>query len=360
MHWRTQHALTHHGPRVLALLSLGIVAVLFSLGPSKTVPGYAEVAPVRVASLEPGRLTRVTVNPGDIVAGGDVIGLLDDSPIQGRIRVLQAELNRHGAMIEGGERTARATLRDAEAARKDTASRIRATRSSLAIASAQAAELEAQVARGLATRVELAEPQARVANLKGELERLTTRLEYEGGSLADAQAGVSREGDEPAPAVLEQARALGVAEEELALLEQRLADLTLRAPLAARVGAVNYRPGEVLPAQSVLAELFPLVTTTVVACLPEHIGIATQVGDGVALFPADGGERRSGIIVDVVGLVSEAPERCKQRPNETGWVRPVRIEVDDGNLVPGQRFDVTFLGTSPAADQSQVAHEGAP
>jgi len=360
MHWRTQHALIQHGPRLLAVLSIVVVIALFSLGPSKTVPGYAEVAPVRVASLEPGRLVEVKVVPGDIVAGGDVIGLLDDAPIQGRIRVLRAELNRHGALIEGGERTARAVLRDAEAARQDTATRLRATRSALAIARAQVAEIEAQVARGLTTRTELAQPKARLATLQGEFDRLTTRLSFEGGSLADAKAGVDSEGGEPAPAVLEQARALGVAEEELALLEQRLSDLTLRSPLAARVGAVNYRPGEVLPAQSILAELFPLATTTVVACLPEHIGIATRVGDSVTLFPADGGDRRNGTIVDVVGLVSQAPERCKQRPNEMGWVRPVRIEVDGGNLVPGQRFDVTFLGTATGRAAESVAQEGAP
>ena len=59
MHWRAQDALNRHGPRLLMLGSVVAVAVLVVLGPRTTVPGYAEVSPIRVASLEEGRVSDV-------------------------------------------------------------------------------------------------------------------------------------------------------------------------------------------------------------------------------------------------------------------------------------------------------------
>jgi hypothetical protein len=80
----------------------------------------------------------------------------------------------------------------------------------------------------------------------------------------------------------------------------------------------------------------------VIACLPERYPVEVKAGTSVALRGTTGGGPRTGVVVDVVGLISEAPDRCKQRPNEVGWVRPVRIQVDGGGLVPGERFDVAF------------------
>ncbi len=339
LHWRTQDWLNSHGSKLLLLVSLAAVTLLAVAGPTGTVPGYAEVAPVRVASLESGRVVEVLIAPGQIVKAGDVVGILDDAPITGRMRVLEAELSRTGAAFAGEVREAQTAAALAEAGRAEAAAELAAAREALRIAEARLNDRQGQVTAGLATRDSLAPLETEVATLRGEVQRLSARV-----SARTEVAAVTGGDDAPE---LDETRVLGVVQEELALLEERRKDLTLRAPLGARVGAVNYRVGEVLPQLQVFAELLPLETTTVVACVPEQFGVRVEAGGAAELWPADGGPVRGGTVVDVSGLVSEAPDRCKQRPNEVGWVRPVRIEVEGAGLVPGQRFDVGF---GPAED----------
>ncbi|MCP4872329.1 MAG: hypothetical protein GY898_26815 [Proteobacteria bacterium] len=343
MHWRTQDLLTRHGPKVLLVASLGLVTLLAVAGPAGTVPGYAEVAPVRVASLESGRVTGVMVTPGDLVEKGAIVGLLDETPLRGRMRVLEAELSRSGALLAGQERDAQTALAVAEANRAESAARLAAAREGLRIAEQRLTDRRVQVTAGLATRDSLVPLETEVATLRGEVRQFSARLGAQTEVAEMAASGMDADDDGPAPAVASEARALGVIEEELALLEERRKDLTLRAPLGARVSAVNYRVGEVLPEELVFVELLPLETTTVVACVPEQYGVRIEAGGAAELWPADGGAVREGTVVDVSGLVSEAPDRCKQRPNEVGWVRPVRLEVEGAGLVPGQRFDVSFV-----------------
>jgi len=344
MHWRLQDQLTRHGPKLLLLASLAFVAALAIAGPAGTVIGYAEVAPVRVASMEAGRIVSVAVTPGQIVDEGAVVGTLDEAPMLGRIRVLQAELSRTGAVLEGQQREAATAATVAAANRAESAARLTAARESLRIAEQRLADRSAQVSAGLSTRDSLVPLEAAVAEARGEVGRLSARLGAQTQVAAAAADGVAGE----QPAVVSEVRALGVVQEELALLELRRQDLTLRAPLASRVASVNYRVGEVLPQLMVLAELLPLETTTVVACVPEQYKVQIEAGGKAELWPADGGAVKTGTVVDVSGLVSEAPDRCKQRPNEVGWVRPVRIQVDGPGLVPGQRFDVAFAAPGEA------------
>jgi multidrug resistance efflux pump len=342
MHWRTRDLLVRRGPPALLVASIGFVILLAVAGPASTVPGYAEVAPVRVASLEAGRVVDVDIAPGQIVEQGAVVGTLDDGPIRGRMRILTAELSRSGALLEGQERSAQTALTVAEADRAETAARLAAARGGLALARQRLADRKKQVDVGLETRDSLTPLRTEVATLEGEVGRLSARIGAQSKVAKAAASGLDTAGGGTAPALASQAGALGVVQEELALLEERRKELTLAAPLAARVAAVNFRVGEIVPEQGVFAELLPLSTTRVVACLPEQFVGRVEAGGSVSLWPADGGAVRGGTIVDVSGLVSEAPDRCKQRPNEMGWVRPVRIEVQGEGLVPGQRFDVAF------------------
>jgi multidrug resistance efflux pump len=338
--WRVSHAVNEYGPRVLLIGSVAVVAWLIISGPKVGIPGYAEVAPVRIASLESAKVLWVDATPGDIVEPGDIIGMLDDSPLQGRMRVLVAELERHSATLQQVEQTAGTTLRLALAEEADARSRLQGTRESVVAAERLLGERQRQVAGGLAAATDLERLEMELTTLRATERREQTHLEYQQADVAHARAQLVGLGDEAAPALLEEVRAGSVLQEELALLEARRQAMTLRSPLAARVSVMHYRVGEVLPANAVFAELLPLSTTTVVACLPEQFGSEVRAGTKADMYPADGGDMRTGTIIDVEGLVSEAPDRCKQRPNEFGWVRPVRVQVDGPGLVPGQRFDL--------------------
>lgn len=343
MHWRVQEFLAIQGPRVLTLGSLTAVVWLLLQGPSTGIPGFAEGDPVRVAALEAGRLTEVLAAPGDVVAAGQVVGRLDDGAIQATIRVREAELQQRGAALQNEERSAQSVVRLAVADEEDARALLAGAKEQLRLARDLVAERKRQVEAGLAEGASLAPLQAAVAEHQASVDRMIARVENLKAQTAAARAAA--EGNETAPAVREEVEARSVVREELASLERRLASMTLRAPLAARVSAVHARPGEILPAHAPLIDLIPLETTTVVACLPEQLSDEVRAGSPAELRPATGGTR-TGVVVDVAGLVSEAPERCKQRPNDMGWVRPVRIAVEGGGLVPGQRFDVSF-GVAP-------------
>lgn len=342
MGWRTTHLLTLHGPKALLAASLLGVTLLAVAGPQATVPGYAEVAPVRVASLESAVVEDVLVKPGEIVEAGAIIGLLDDAPVRGRMRVLRAQLSHGGAVLTGQQRDAETALAQAEAGAAESTARLHAAREAHRIARQRLDARQVQVDAGLATRDGLVPLAADVATARGEVSQLRARLQAQNEHIERIAEGMQADDDGPAPAVATQARALGIVQEELSQLEERRKARTLRAPIAARVAAVNHRVGEVLPELAVFVELLPLRTTTVVACVPEQVSVRVQAGGTAELWPADGGAARTGVVVDVSGLVSAAPDRCKQRPNEIGWVRPVRIAVDGPGLVPGQRFDVGF------------------
>lgn len=338
--WRVSHAVSEHGPRVLLILSVAVVAWLFFQGPRVGIPGYAEVAPVRIASLESAGVKSVEVEPGDILKPGDIVGLLDDGPIQGRMRILEAELARHSATLQQVEQSAGTTLRLALAEEADARSRLQGTRESVLAAERVLTERQRQVESGLAAATDLERLEQELTTLRADQRREQTQLEFKQAAVSEARAQLVGMGDEAAPALLEEVRAGSVLEEELALLEARRQAMTLRTPIAARVSVVHYRAGEVLPSNAVFVELLPLSTTTVMACLPEQFGSEVRAGTRADMYPADGGDMRMGTIIDVEGLVSEAPERCKQRPNDFGWVRPVRVMVEGAGLVPGQRFDL--------------------
>lgn len=331
MHWRIRELLVRQGPRLLLLASAGVVSWLVLTAPPATVPGYAEVAPVRLASLETGRLEEILVKPGQLLTAGDVIARLDGAPLDARARVLQAELARSGVVEETAVRDAEVAASEAMSLKRQTQAELTAAEQALSIASDRLERRRAQVTAGLETRDSLAPLQARVAELRGEVSGLRARLTH---------TRQVAEGSKPGAGGTSEA---AVVREELAMLRLRQRELTLRAPLDARAGAVHYRPGELLPQHAVLAELLPLETTTVVACVPEHFAQRVEAGGPVALYPVDSRTARTGIVVDVSGLISEAPDRCKQRVNEIGWVRPVRIAVEGEGLVPGQRFDISFL-----------------
>jgi HlyD family secretion protein len=353
-----QEMLLRHGGKFLMALSVGLVALLIVRGPPPVqVLGYAEVAPVRLSSLETAKVLRTLVEPGQVVKKGDVVAELDPTMIQGRMAILKAELERHEAGLMGAKAVAESSIDAARADKAESTTRLGAAREALRIARAAQAERDEQVKAGLASADSLANLEVRAAlqRARGEMERFRQQLDYRTTVLRKALARLEGADTEPSDALLEGTRAQSVVGEELALLQTRLEELTLRAPMAARVAALRYRPGEVLPAGEAIADLMPLETTRVIACLPERYPVEVKTGTSVALRGTTGAGIRSGVVVDVVGLISEAPERCKQRPNEIGWVRPVRIEVTGGGLVPGERFDISFgpsKDPGPAPEQA--------
>jgi multidrug resistance efflux pump len=348
MNAQTQDFFVRHGAKLLMATSIAVVTTLIVRGPPPVlVLGYAEVVPVRLATLEIAKVSKTLVEPGQVVAAGDIVAQLDPALIQGRIAILMAELERHGAALIADEDLAKSSVLTAEAEMEESSARLGGARKALELADANLAERKRQVEAGLAGAEALASMEVDAAQLRADVDRYDRQYKHRTAVLTEMRARLATAENEPARALLEGTRAENVTREELALLQTRLDALTLRAPTASRVSALHYRVGEVLPQGAAVVELMPLETKRVIACLPERYPVVVRAGSTAELRGTTGAGLRSGTVVDVVGLISEAPERCKQRPNETGWVRPVRILVEGGGLVPGERFDVSF-GAAPA------------
>ena len=341
--WRFHYALTRYGPSALLACSLGVVlaAMLHSRG--ATVPGYAEVAVVRVSALEAGTVLAVDVAPGQLVEAGQVLARLDPAPIEARIRVLRARREQRAAGLGDLEAAARSDVGQARISATEAQVALDKARAELGARRDELRQAEERLALGLITRDALEPLRRNLSTLEAEVparERALGAQRAQVGRLSSRLDAADTQ-DAP-PALSEQVGALAVIEEELRELQERLDARTLRAPLAARVASVHRTPGEVLPAEESFIELLPLQTATVVACLPEQFAGAVQAGAGALLWPESGQDALRGVVVDIAGLVEAAPDRCKQRPNEVGWVRPLRIAVEGAALVPGQRFAVGF------------------
>jgi len=342
MHWRVEDVLHRWGPKAVMLGSMGFVGALLFSSPGARVPAFADADAVRVSSLESARVLEVRVQPGDLVEPGDVLAVLDDGPIAGRVAMLEAELHRQGAELIDVEQDAQATLLSAKASLVEAQTQLNSASGVARLASERLADQQKQVTAGLATTTTLAPLRAGAAEAQAEVSRLRARVNFLKQAAGAANARLDS-GDAPAPALQAQTQAAAVVAEELAMLQRRREALTLRSPVTARVATVSYRTGEVLPAEAVLAELLPTSTLGATACLPEQLAGFVRAGTPVLLEPTDGTADRQGTVVEVIHQISRAPDRCQQRPNEFGWIRPVRIAVDGEGFVPGQRLSAIFL-----------------
>jgi hypothetical protein len=144
-----------------------------------------------------------------------------------------------------------------------------------------------------------------------------------------------------------------VVERRIDDLLRRRAEATLRAPTRGRVTLVLKRPGEsAAPDMPVIAMVRSQVDR-VVACLSEHDALAIHDGDGAVLRPRGGGAVRSirGRVISLGPLVAELPARCQTSVLRRARGRDVVVLLDDAiEAVPGQAFDVRFVGGLQPAD----------
>jgi multidrug resistance efflux pump len=356
MGWRLEHALATWGPRALLLLSALALLPLLRFASGGVVPAFVEVAPISVGSLETARVLAVHVRPGMLVAAGTVLAELDPSAIDAKIRVLRAERQREERDASESTFDRESALREAEADALDTELQLSAAQAELALRRDAVAARAERVRVGLETAD--TEADADVAALVVEQERLAAELAGRRQHRDSVRAWLAAGGVATSPA------AIAIDEEITALLEEKR-ELTLRAPVDGRIATVWKRPGAVLRAGEPLLDLLPARGTDVIACLPERFPQEVPVGASASLLPATGGAAREGVVTDVLGLVDEAPERCRTRPDEFGWMRAVRIAVFGDALTPGARFSVRFgapavPSTRPSEPAAASAQGGPP
>ncbi|MBS2017901.1 MAG: HlyD family efflux transporter periplasmic adaptor subunit [Deltaproteobacteria bacterium] len=303
--------------RIVAGL-LGVLAVAGCGGRSTVPPGYQGVVEYEERTLAfelSGRVTKVAVRRGDVVADGAVLVEIDDT-------------------LEKLGRASRAD--DAEGARADLALlQAGAKREDLAALSAQVKAAEATLAllqknaeRARALRASGSVAQAEVDRAESETERMSAEVRSLQQRLASLQRGARTE-------ELDRARArVGATSDAIALVDERIARHTLRAKGPGDVLDVHVETGELALGGAPVVTIADTTHPYVDVFVPQgemagmHVGLKASIKVDALSEPLTGA-------VESVGRRTEFTPKYvfseRERPN---LVVRVRVRVDD----PGKKM----------------------
>ncbi len=294
--------------------------------------GHVEVTQVRLATQVSGVLLEAPWQEGQRVEKGQMVARLDTSQLQRELEKARAEREAAGAAL----RVLLAGSRREEIA--EARARVAAAQAELASAEADVVRFRPLAQRGTAARklAEDAESRAQVA--RRQVEALEARLELlEKGPRAEE---------------IEAARArLASAEATVRLVEQKIADATVVAPLSGVITSRVAEPGEFLPAGSPVAVLSDLDHPWLEVYVDEPVLSRVRLGQKVGVRVDGHPEELVGTVSFVASEAEFTPKNVQTPDERAKLVFKVKIALPqrDGLFKPGMPADAFFLfeGTSP-------------
>lgn len=331
-----------------AILVVGALIAFWLLsngmkGGTGAIVGYAEERVHAIGPVHTGPLREILVSLGQEVKPGDVLARLDTRLIELERDKLRAELDQAKAAItaERDRETAQLQRGQVVAVRQYvTAERARAELREVELQVKRLTQLRAQ---NLVRADELEEARRRQRALMAELASRPT------GSSAELQALGLR----PTTATTQQGRledrmaplhaALKVKEAMLRQIEYTIDSMSLRAPVAGRVGAILVQPGTIVAEGTPVLNLTTARAGHVVAYVPERQLASVALGAAVRLRrPTFNTKFLFGHVVELAPQVEEAPIRARPSPAVPVWARRIVIKLDEpAALVPGEAFRVS-------------------
>ncbi len=299
-----------------------------------TLYGNVDIRQVSLAFDGSGRIVRLGAEEGDRVTEGQIIGLLDT-------RTLELEARQAAAQVEAQQQT---LLRLRNGSRPEEITQAWAQ---LASAEAQSTRAEQDYIR--ATRLETSGggivSQQTVDQRKSDAEAAKARVEELRATLQLAEIGPRTEDIAAAEAQLEAAKA------SLALLQHRIDQGTLRAPVNAVVRSRLQEPGDITTSQQ---PVFALALTQ-----PKWVRVYVNEPDLGKVKPGIAAQVLTDSYPDqpvrgTVGYISSVaeftPKPVQTEELRTSLVYEVRVIVEDSAdaLRLGQPVTVRLLtGTTP-------------
>lgn len=376
---RTRSLLQYVLPVALCGASLGMAALLNGgLEDGPTIQAFVEGDPQHVAALEQGRVQEVLVTSGQLVVPGQLLVKLDATLLEAELEVLRAEESAMLSQIRSSLTEAqrqqvmdrRTLLQSVDQARVELSQAEAALASATArweILRTERARLQKLVQEKLATADELTQVELDFSEVDKTLqdqprhiELLRTRVQ-ELTRLSDAvPAGYASAASHPLEGALE------VLRRRIQLLETRREGYLLRAPVAAQVGQVQRRAGEVVQSGESILTLVPQKLSQAVACVGERDALQVKVGDTATLWERGSSRVIKAQAVALGPLVEELPLRCRRSHAVPVWGRMVTLSLGAStSLLAGTAFDVSFdplesrVGASSLPPPSSVGAEGA-
>jgi HlyD family secretion protein len=236
--------------------------------------GTVETRTIAVGSRAGGRVQKILVGEGDRVAAGQTIIVLEPGDLEARAALAEAELAESKARLSGAE------------------------------SALEKARMDRERAESLAGKYVITQE-----------ERDRAELAYQEASAGSAAA---RAAVDAAVARLAQARYL-------------VSELTILSPSAARVEALDLRPGDLLAANAKAATLLEDDQLYVRIYVPEtqigHIAVGAKLPVYVDSFP---GEAFEGVVEHINDLGEFSPRNLQTADERANQVFGVRVRLDAG------------------------------
>ena len=284
--------------------------------------------PVRVASLEAGRLMALDVELHDAVDSGTVVARMDPGPLAEQREVKAAELlAMQETQASAAMNEARRFSEGVESLLLDQARMRSQYLADLALSESLREQLD--IEWGL--RSEGASSNQEVRAIERQLEVAEARIVAGKQALAVADAAASearsRQQDRPASnewQVVTAARALEA-------IEGRIERMKLSAGIDGQVTAIYRSPGEVIGAGDPVMEITRNGTSEVVAWIPATASPGLLAGKSASVVRSTG-QVLTAQLISVGGGPQPIPEQLWYNPAAPEWGIPVRLQVSGGQV----------------------------
>ena len=321
---------------VMVILGAGIGWLWWSQQRGTASPawqGYAEADYVKVAPIEQGQLTAISVARGDQIARGAALFTQDDT----HERAARDQAARQLAQAEEQLANLEAAMKPTEVAQAEA--NLTDARSTLERARADLQRDEALLRTGYSTA-------QTVDQRRADYKSAEAKAQLAEAALAQAQAPMGREREIEA-----QRAAVAAGRAAVAMAEWRLAQRTVTAPVGGRVADVLAQPGETIAAGAPVVSILPPENIFVRFFVPETALSGLHRGDPVS-FGCDGcPSGLDGTISFISPTAEYTPPVIYSESTRAKLV--FRIEArprpDQAALFnPGQPIDVQSIGSGGA------------
>ncbi len=352
---------------------LGAIALLLVLSQRQqsgmaVLPGVVEVNEVTVAPLADGMVGGITVDVLDVVAGDQVVALMDDTLIRGELITAQAELGRLRATLRDEKRriaqrkgdqdtNMRRFALDLEEARLEHLERWARQESDKVtlrrleiLAERQRALVDDGVFDELTceqTELECEALRRRVEESEAVLQEAATQITLAEARLAEYHE--TAEGIQNDAAMAPVVEAIAVQQARIQGITERMARLVLRAPIGGRVARILHRPGETVAMGAPLMTITDPHARRIIAYVDENTAVDIKVGDEVEVFTRTRPDHA--VIAKVLKVgprVEPFPEHLQRNAMVTQWGHPVLLgELPEGAFLPGQSVMIRYTPNRP-------------
>ena len=139
-------------------------------------------------------------------------------------------------------------------------------------------------------------------------------------------------------------------ENRLDELNRQAQELTIQADFTGRIGSINFKQGERVPAFKGVLTVHGLYPETVKGYIHENVSNNARIGQRVWVYSSRNHKQQPvpGVIESLGSRIVEYPDRLKINPQVRSWGREVNIRLDKNNpLLLGEKVQISFSPQRP-------------